>query len=448
MKKINVVQVVDESKFNKLHLTIVAWCIFIYLFDGYDMAVFSTVIPSISAEWGISVSTAGFIGSLSMFGTLIGSLVGGIVADFWGRKRVIVACFIIFSASTFLCGFAQGPTDFAIYRLIGGLGLGGIPPLLVALVSEYSPRSRRGMLVGVITWGFALGGIGVALLGIRVIPSFGWEWMFYIAGLPLLAVPFMIKHMPESLAFLVVRQENKKVSSILQRLNPSYVPKKDDIFEVHLPKSGMPVAKLFDEKRGVSTLLLWITLFFSLIVVYGLGTWLPKLMIEAGYPLTSSLLFLVALNIGIMIGNFTGGWLADRIAPKKVIAGMLIIGSIGLILLGLKPGTIILYLLVIVVGACSMGPSNTNLGYASKYYPTHIRSTGVGWTNGMGRIGAIVGPTFGGILLSLNVPVHLSFVCFAIPAILGAIAILFVQDKYSDFRKSVHQSDQLLRKNS
>ncbi len=218
------------------------------------------------------------------------------------------------------------------------------------------------MLVGVITWGFALGGIGVALLGIRVIPSFGWEWMFYIAGLPLLAVPFMIKHMPESLAFLVVRQENKKVSSILQRLNPSYVPKKDDIFEVHLPKSGMPVAKLFDEKRGVCYSLAMDYIIFSLIVVYGLGTWLPKLMIEAGYPLTSSLLFLVALNIGIMIGNFTGGWLADRIAPKKVIAGMLIIGSIGLILLGLKPGTIILYLLVIVVGDLFHGHTNMNLG--------------------------------------------------------------------------------------
>ena len=174
-----------------------------WLFDG-------SVIPSISAEWGISVGTAGFIGSIGMSGTLIGSLVGGIVADFWGRKRVIITCFIIFSIFTFLCGFAQGPIDFGIYRFIGGLGLGGIPAILVFLVSEYSPKTRRNMLVGLITWGFAIGGIGVALLGIRVIPSIGWEWMFYFAVLPLLAVPFMIKHMPESLAFLVVRKKMKK----------------------------------------------------------------------------------------------------------------------------------------------------------------------------------------------------------------------------------------------
>ena len=186
----------------------------------------------------------------------------------------------------------------------------------------------------------------------------------------------MIKYMPESLAFLVVRKDNKKVSSILKRLNPTYVPKKDDMFEVHLPKSGMPVAKLFEEKRGFSTILFWITSFMALLVIYGLGTWLPQLMVQAGYPLTSSLLFLFALNIGVMVGNITGGWLSDRKGPKKVIAGMLIIGAISLSLLGFKPGTIILYLLVAIAGACSNGPGTTNYGYASKFYPTHIRSTG------------------------------------------------------------------------
>ena len=295
------------------------------------------------------------------------------------------------------------------------------------------------MLVGLISSGFAIGGIGVALIGIAVIPRFGWEWMFFMAGLPLLAVPFMIKYMPESLAFLVVRKENEKVSSILQRLNPSYVPKKDDIFEVYLPKSGLPVAKLFDEKRGMSTIMFWITSFMALLVIYGLGTWLPQLMVQAGYPLKSSLLFLFALNIGVMVGNITGGWLSDRKAPKKIISGMLLIGAISLSLLGLKPGTIILYLLVAIAGACSNGPGTTNYGYASKFYPTYVRSTGVGWTSGMGRVGAIVGPTFGGLLLGLSLPTHLNFISFAIPGILGAIAILFVQDKYSDFKIGVNE---------
>ena len=178
---------------------------------------------------------------------------------------------------------------------------------------------------------------------------------------PIISLPFMIKYMPESLAFLVVRKDYKKVSSILKRLNPTYVPKEDDTFDVHLPKSGMPVAKLFEERRGLSTISFWITSFMTLLVIYGLGTWLPQLMVQAGYPLTSSLLFLFALNIGVMVGNITGGWLSDRKGPKKVIAGMLIIGAISLSLLGFKPGTIVLYLLVAIAGACSNGPWNDEL---------------------------------------------------------------------------------------
>ena len=264
MKKIYVEQVVDESKFSSVHLTVVVWCSFIMFCDGYDMVVFGSIIPSISAEWGISASTAGFIGSLGMFGALIGSLVCGILADFFGRKKVIVFCFTIFTIFTFLTGFAQGPSDFAIYRFIGGLGLGGMPPLLVAIMSEYSPKTSRSMLVGLMSSGFSVGGIFVSLLGIVVIPTLGWEWMFFIGGIPLLALPFMIKNMPESLSFLVVRKENEKVSTILKKLNPSYIPNKGDVFEVHLPKHGLPVTNLFDEQRGVSTIMFWITIFYGI----------------------------------------------------------------------------------------------------------------------------------------------------------------------------------------
>ena len=288
MKKIYVEQVVGESKFNSVHLMVVLWCSFIMFCDGYDMVVFGSIIPSISAEWGISASTAGFIGSLGMFGALIGSLVCGILADVFGRKRVIVFCFTIFTTFTFFNRICRRTCDFAIYRTLGGLGLGGMPPLLVSIMSEYSPKTSRSMLVGLISSGFAVGGIVVSLLGIVVIPNLGWEWMFFIGGIPLLALPFMIKNMPESLAFLVVRKENEKVSTILKKLNPAYLPDKGDVFEVHLPKQGMPVKKLFTEQRGFSTIMFWITSFMALLVIYGLGTWLPQLMVQAGYPLTSS----------------------------------------------------------------------------------------------------------------------------------------------------------------
>ena len=436
MRKIDVAKVVDESKFSAFQLSVVAWCGFILLCDGYDMVVFGSVIPSLSAEWGLTSSMAGFIGSLTLFGSLIGCLVCGILADKWGRKKVIINCFTLFVFFTFLTGFAQGPTDFAIYRFIAGLGLGGLPPLVIALTSEYSPKAKKSMLVGLMSTGFSVGGITVALLGISIIPTIGWKWMFLIGGLPLLALPFMMKFLPESLAFLVAKGEDQKVRSILSKIDSSYVPKKDDVFEVHLPKTGMPVAKLFDERRGLSTIMFWITSAMVLLMVYGLGTWLPQLMVQAGYPLQSSLMFLFALNIGAIFGQIGGGWLADRSGSKKVMIGMFVLGAICLALLGFKPGAIILYLLVAIAGACSTGTGCVNNAYASNFYPTHIRSTGIGWSLGIGRFGAVAGPALGGILLELSLPTHMNFLSFAIPPLIAAIAIWFVQDKYSNFKRN------------
>ena len=292
------------------------------------------------------------------------------------------------------------------------------------------------MLVGLMSTGFSVGGILVALLGISIIPTIGWKWMFLIGGLPLLALPFMIKFLPESLAFLVAKGENQKVRSIVSKIDSSYIPKEDDVFEVHLPKTGMPVAKLFDERRGLSTIMFWITSAMVLLMVYGLGTWLPQLMVEAGYPLQSSLMFLFALNIGAIFGQIGGGWLADRSRSKKVMIGMFVLGAICLALLGFKPGAIILYLLVAIAGACSTGTGCVNNAYASNFYPTHIRSTGIGWSLGIGRFGAVAGPAFGGILLELSLPTHMNFLSFAIPPLIAAIAIWFVQDKYSNFKRN------------
>ncbi len=443
MRRIDVAEVVNESKFNALHLTVVAWCTFIILCDGYDMVVFGAVIPSLSTEWGVKASTLGFIGSLTMVGSLIGSLIFGILADLWGRKKVIIFCFTMFGFFTFLIGFAQGPLDFGIYRFIAGLGLGGMPALLVSLTSEYGPKTKKSLMVGIVQTGFSLGGILVALLGIAVIPKFGWEWMFFIGGIPLLVLPFIIKYLPESITYLVKKGEHEKVGQLLSRLNPSYVPHVNDSFVVNIPKkTGMPVAKLFSERRRMSTFMFWIATFMMLLVVYGLGTWLPQLMVAAGYPLKSSLMFLFALNLGAMVGQVGGGWLADRKGPKKVIIGMFVVGAICLTLLGFKPGMIILYLLIAIAGACSNGTGSVIYGYATKFYPTHIRTTGVGWTIGIGRFGAMMGPTLGGLLLVFSFPTYINFISFAIPALLAALAVIFIQDKYSDFQLYAPKSKQ------
>jgi len=293
------------------------------------------------------------------------------------------------------------------------------------------------MLIGMVSTGFAVGGMLVALLGIFVIPNLGWQWMFFLGALPILTVPLLIKYLPESLAFLVIKGEDEKVRTILERVNPIYKSNTDDNFEVHSSAKGTTVTKLFENQRGISTVAFWITSFMVLLIVYGLGTWLPKLMVEAGFPLKSSLLFLFSLNVGAIVGQVGGGWLADRLGSKRVIVIMFLIGSLSLVLLGFKSPELIMYLLVAIAGACSTGTGCVNNAYASLFYPTFIRSTGIGWSLGMGRFGAVIGPVFGGFLLELSLPTHINFIGFALPGILAAIAICFIQDKYSDFKSPI-----------
>ena len=431
MKQINVAQVIEGSKFNSFHLSVLLWCIFLILFDGYDLVVYGAVIPTLSQEWGTAPSILGLIGSLTLVGGLIGSLVCGIVADKVGRKKVIITCVALFGSFTLLSGLAKGPVDFAIYRFLAGLGLGGIPPLLVVLTSEYSPKPIKNMMVGIMFSGYSIGGILVSLFGIKVIPELGWEWMFFIGAIPLVAIPFLIKSLPESLYYYVEKGEHEKAKEIVARLDPSYIPHDKDRFIMNLSTTGVPVVKLFENQRGRSTIMFWIACFMGLLMVYGLGTWLPQLMIEAGYPLNSSLLFLCCLNTGAIIGSVGGGWLADRIGSKRVLISYFSIGAVCLVLLGFKPGSLFLYVLVAIAGAATIGSQNLNNAYISMFYPTQIKSTGLGWALGVGRFGAIVGPIIGGLLLEWKLPIYINFLSFAIPAFIAAVAISFVQNKHN-----------------
>ena len=195
--------------------------------------------------------------------------------------------------------------------------------------------------------------------------------------------------------------------------------------EVKVPDAS--VAVLFTQGRGVSTLLFWCCFFMCLLMVYALGSWLPKLMMAAGYSLGSSLLFLLSLNIGAVIGTIGGGILADKFHLKPVILGMYVMGAVSLIGLGFNSPPVVIYLLVAMAGAASIGGSILLYSYVAQYYPLAVRSTGIGWASAVGRVGAIVGPIVIGILLGMELPHKMNFIAVAIPAIIGGIAVLFIK---------------------
>ncbi|WP_304639668.1 MFS transporter [Pseudomonas sp.] len=427
MRTIDVNDVIDNAKFNRFHWKVLFWCTLIIIFDGYDLVIYGVVLPILMDEWQLSPYVAGLLGSSALFGMMFGAMGFGMLSDRIGRKKVIIGCVVLFSLTTVINGLATSPWEFGALRFIAGLGIGGVMPNVVSLMSEYSPARRRSTLVALMFSGYAVGGMMSAGLGIWIVPNFGWQIMFFLAGVPLLLLPLMLKYLPESVAFLMAQKRENEARNVLQQVAPQMDIRTQDALVVPpVNDSKAPVLELFRDGRAMSTTMFWIAFFCCLLMVYALGSWLPKLMSSAGYALSSSLMFLMVLNIGAIVGAVGGGWLADRLSLRSVLVAFFVLASVSLVTLGYDNPMWFLYTLVGIAGATTIGSQILLYAYVAQYYPTSIRSTGLGWASGIGRNGAIVGPLVGGALLAMAMPHHINFLALAVPGVIATVAIALV----------------------
>ena len=425
---VNVNDVIDHAKFSPFHFKVVAWCLLIILFDGYDLAINGVVLPLLMEEWGLSAMQAGMLASTALAGMMFGAMLFGSLADKIGRKKVIMICIVIFSGLTFAGGFASNPTEFGILRFLAGLGIGGVMPNLVALTSEYAPQKMRSTLVTTMFSGYAVGGVMAALLGAWFTPNFGWEIMFFIAGIPFLLLPLIWKYLPESLTFIVQKNQQAEARQIVRSLDKTTVVTAETVFElnrVEVPESAS-VVSLFKRGRAMNTILFWIAFFTCLLTMYALSSWLPKLMMAAGYSMDNSLMFMMVMNVGAVVGIVGGGILADRFHLKPVLMFLGIMGAIVMSLMGFQSNQFILYILVFLGGAASIGSQMLLYSYVAQYYPLAVRSTGIGWSSAIGRMGAIIGPILIGGLLGMSLPAYINFMVVGLPILITAIAIALI----------------------
>ena len=431
MNTVNVNEVIDKAKFTPFHFNVVFWCLLIILFDGYDLAINGVALPLLMQEWSLSAVQAGMLAITALAGMMFGAMMFGTLADKIGRKKVIMICVVLFSGFTFAGGFASNPTEFGILRFLAGLGIGGVMPNLVALTSEYAPARLRATLVTTMFSGYAVGGVMAALLGAWFTPNFGWQIMFFIAGVPLLLLPLIWKFLPESLTFLVKAQKHDNARQMMQRLDDQLSLNDQTQLALSEIKIAEPafVSSLFKQGRTASTLLFWLAFFMCLLTLYALGSWLPKLMMAAGYSLGNSLMFLLAMNIGAVIGTVGGGILADKFHLKPVIITLCLSGAVALSLLGFKSPQPVIYFLVAVAGASAIGGQILLYSYVAQYYPLTVRSTGIGWASAVGRSGAIVGPILIGMLLGMELPHQLNFMAVGLPVVIVAIAVSLIVRK-------------------
>jgi AAHS family benzoate transporter-like MFS transporter len=433
MRQIDVHKLADEASFKRFHAGILAWCALIIICDGYDLAVAGIALPSIMKEMGVTARNAGFMVSSALFGMMFGAIFLGTVADRIGRRLAIVICLALFSVFTAAAGFAADPYTFSVLRFLAGLGIGGVMPNVVAQMTEYAPKRIRATMVTLMFSGYAVGGMLAALLGKGMIESHGWQSVFLAAGVPVVLIPFILKSLPESMPFLIKRGRHAELQQVLGRMEPAYRAQQGDRFA--LPSSdqvqGAPIGRLFQDGRGFSTIMFWVAFFMCLFMVYALSSWLAKLMAGAGYGLGSALTFVLVLNFGAMIGAIGGGWLADRFHIKYVLVAMYALAAVSITLLGYKVSTPLLFLLVGLAGASTIGIQIVTYAYAGQFYPMSIRSTGIGWASGVGRSGAILAPIVIGTLVGMALPLQQNFAAIAIPAVIAAIAVALISHRRS-----------------
>jgi AAHS family benzoate transporter-like MFS transporter len=433
MRDIDLHQLADEARFNGFHGRVLFWCALIIIFDGYDLAVAGIALPSIMKEMGVSATNAGFMVSSALFGMMFGAIFLGTLADKIGRRRTIAICIALFSVFTAAAGLTHEPISFSVMRFLAGLGIGGVMPNVVAQMTEYSPRKIRSTMITLMFSGYAVGGMLAAVLGKGLMETYGWSSVFLAAGLPVLLIPLILKSMPESMPFLIKTSQHDELQKLAVRLDPGYRPGAADRFA--LPREdkavSAPIARLFQDGRGFSTVMFWIAFFMCLFMVYALSSWLTKLMAGAGYSLGSALTFVLVLNFGGMIGAVGGGWLADRFHIKYVLVGMYVLAAVSISLLGYKVSTEMLFLLVGLAGASTIGTQIVTYAYVGQYYPMAVRSTGIGWASGVGRSGAILAPIVIGALVGLALPLQQNFMAIGIPAVIAAVAVALINHRHS-----------------
>ncbi|MEJ2866714.1 MFS transporter [Actinomycetospora sp. OC33-EN08] len=400
--------------------SVLALCLACMTLEGYDVVAYGAALPFLLAHpgWEVTTAQAGLLGSLTPVGMLVGAVVVGLLTDRLGRRRLVLVSTAVFSVAMLLCGLAPGVVLFGIGRLLVGLGVGGVLPSIAALVYEYSAPGRHHVNTALAFAGVGVGGALAAVVAAVFGPDLGFRVVYLVGGgAALVVLPLALRFLPESLVYLRSRGRDGEATRWAARLGVSEVAAE----EPAAARSGVGV--LFSRSYRTTTVMFCLTTFASLLVLFGLYTWLPQLMRSAGYELGSALTFLIVLNLGTAVGPLLLGGLADRFGSRVVTAGSFLLAVVGISVLSQPLPSVLLYVAVVLAGIGTVGTQILINVFIASRYPVDVRATAIGVALSVGRIGGIVGPLYGAFLLTTQLPLPVLFLAFAAPALLGAVLV-------------------------
>lgn len=437
-KSVDVQDFIDSRPVSRFQWMILGLCFLVTAIDGLDTAAVGFIAPALRDEWGLTPAQLNPVLGASLLGLMLGAFIAGPLADRFGRKAILLVSVLFFGGWSLAACASQDVFSLTTMRFLTGLGLGGAMPQAITLTSEYCPQRRRSLMVTTMFCGFTLGSALGGVIAAQMVPVYGWRSVLFLGGaLPLLCLPILYVFLPESVRFLVQRAApTKKISAILQRISGQPLPGNprydihDGVGESNTRQS--PIRQILSGSHRTGTLLLWTSFFMSLLIIYMMTSWLPILIKDTGLSLSQAARVSAMFQVGGTLGAILLGAAMDRFNPFRVLVLAYITGALCLMLIGLFHDQFTLLTIgVFGMGFCISGSQVGANALAAGFYPTTMRSTGVSWAHGVGRIGSVIGTLGGGWMLGMGMGFNGIFTLLMLPAFLASAAIFVMGLCYS-----------------
>ena len=429
MSETNIRRLIDERPVSGLQIRVVLGCFALNMLDGFDVLAIAFTAPTISQEWQLSPYVLGIIFSAGLVGMTLGAAFIAPYTDVIGRRAMILISLLAIAVSMVVTGMTDNATEMIVMRVITGLGIGSILASLTSLTAEYTPARNRSLAVGFMQVGYTLGATAGGFAAVWLIHAYGWQAVFYFGGALSFAAALLAYFLlPESLDFLSSRQPAGALARINRILARMGWPQLQTMPAAPAAAVKPSVRTILAPDYRKWTLLLWCGFFMAFLTLYFLLSWVPKITVDAGLPVDMGIYVGTSLNFGAFLGGIVLGYLSDRFGVRPMIIWFFAGGVVFMVAFGFSPPEVgLLLVLAALIGFCVLGGFVGFYISAACLYHTEVRTTGVGWSIGAGRTGAIIGPYLGGVLINMGYSTSVNFIVFAVPLILASIAIYLLR---------------------
>jgi benzoate transport len=422
-------ETIANSPMSVLQIAVVGITIGLNALDGFDVLSISFASPGIAAEWGIARDALGIVLSMELIGMAIGSVILGGIADKIGRRPTMLGCLVLMAFGMLMATTASGLVTLSLWRIVTGLGIGGMLAAITAVSAEFSNTRRRHLSVSLMSIGYPLGAVFGGMVAARLLQSYDWRAVFYFgAAVTTALVPVVYLVIPESVHWLARKQPDgalERINRALRRMGHATIAALPVI-----PAEGRKgsMGEIFAPALVATTAIVTLAYFFHIMTFYFIVKWIPKIVVDMGFPASSAAGVLVWTNVGGATGGAVLGLMTQRFGVKGLTIGILMLSSVAVILFGRTPADLQqLSLISALAGFC------TNAGIIGLYaivaqaFPTQVRAFGTGFTIGVGRGGSALGPIIAGFLFTAGYALPSVALVMALGSFAGALVLLFLK---------------------